>query len=115
VGAGAAVYSVSNEGGFDPIEPPFGTPANAIAFIVRGDSMYPAYRDGTYIIVEAVDDPRDLINRRAVVTLEDGRRLLKDVLLGSRADLFTLVSHNAPPITDVRIVTGARVIGTKEA
>lgn len=113
VGAGAAVFPI-DDGGFDPIEPPFGAPEDAIAFLVRGDSMYPAYRDGTYLIAIPVADPQFLINCRAIVTLDDGRRCVKDVVAGSKLGLFSLYSHNAPPILDVRVVGGARVIGTKE-
>lgn len=113
VGAGAAVFPV-DEGAFEPIEPPFGVPENAVAFVVRGDSMYPAYADGAFLIAVPTDDIRSLLHRRAVVTLDDGRRYVKDIGPGSQADLFTLYSHNAAPIPDVRIVHGARVIGTKE-
>lgn len=113
VGAGAAVFPI-DEGAFEPIEPPFGAPENAVAFIVRGDSMYPAYRDGTYIIALPVDDIHSIAHSRAVVTLEDGRRYVKDLERGSKPGLFTLFSHNASPINDVRIVAAAKVIGTKE-
>lgn len=113
VGAGAAVFPI-DDGAFEPIEPPFGTPEGAVAFVVRGDSMYPAYRAGTFIIAITEADVRALLNTRAVVTLDDGRRYVKDVGPGSRAGLFTLFSHNAAPIPDVRIIAGARVLGTKE-
>ncbi len=113
VGAGAAVFPL-DEGAFEPITPPFGTPDGATAFIVRGDSMYPAYRDGTFIIAMPTDDIKSLLHTRAVVTLDDQRRFVKDVGPGSRNGLFTLYSHNAAPIPDVRIVQGAKVIGTKE-
>lgn len=113
VGAGAAVFPL-DEGAFEPISPPFGAPDGAVAFIVRGDSMYPAYRNGTFIIAMPTDDVKTLVNARAVVTLEDGRRFIKDVGPGSRNGLFSLYSHNAAPLPDVRIVRGARVIGTKE-
>ena len=113
VGAGAAVFPL-DEGGFDPIEPPFGAPEGAIAFVMRGDSMYPAYRDGTFLIAVREDDIHRILNTRAVVTLDDGRRFVKDVGPGSAPGLFSLYSHNAAPIPDVRIVAAARVIGTKE-
>lgn len=113
VGAGAAVFPI-NDGAFDPIEPPFGVPDNAVAFIVRGDSMYPAYSDGTFLIAVPTDDIHSIIHKRAVVTLDDGRRYVKDVGPGSGPGLFTLYSHNAAPIPDVRITAAARVIGTKE-
>lgn len=113
MGAGAAVFPI-DEGAFDPIEPPFSVPETAVAFVVRGDSMYPAYSAGTYLIALPVEDIHSLLHRRAVVTLDDGRRYVKDIGPGSAPGLFTLYSHNAAPIPDVRIVRGARVIGTKE-
>lgn len=113
VGAGAAVFPL-DEGAFEPIEPPFGVPEGATAFIVRGDSMFPAYRDGTFLITVREPDIHRIVNRRAVVTLDDGRRYVKDVGNGTAPGLFTLYSHNAAPIPDVRIVEAARVIGTKE-
>lgn len=113
VGAGAAIFPL-DEGAFDPIEPPFGAPEGAVAFVVRGDSMYPAYRDGTFILCVPTDDIHSILNRRAVVTLDDGRRYVKDIGPGSSDGLFTLFSHNAAPIPDVRIERAARVIGTKE-
>lgn len=113
VGAGAAVFPI-DDGAFEPIEPPFSVPDGAIAFVVQGDSMYPAYRAGTYLIAYRADDLTTLLSKRAVVTLEDGRRLVKDVALGSKPGLFTLYSHNAQPIADVRLIAGARVLGTKE-
>lgn len=113
VGAGAAVFPL-DEGAFEPIEPPFGAPEGAVAFVVRGDSMYPAYRDGTFLIAVREDDIHRIVNTRSIVTLEDGRRFVKDVGPGSAPGLFSLYSHNAAPIPDVRIVAAARVIGTKE-
>jgi phage repressor protein C with HTH and peptisase S24 domain len=113
VGAGAAVFPI-DDGAFEPIEPPFGCPDDAVAFVVRGDSMYPAYREGTFLIAQPTDDIHKIMNARAVVTLEDGRRYVKDIGLGSQPGLYTLYSHNAPPIPDVRIAAAARVIGTKE-
>jgi phage repressor protein C with HTH and peptisase S24 domain len=113
VGAGAAVFPL-DEGAFEPIEPPFGVPDTAVAFIIRGDSMYPAYSDGTFLICVPTDDVATIVHKRAVVTLDDGRRFVKDVAPGSAKGLFTLYSHNAAPIPDVRIVSAAKVIGTKE-
>lgn len=113
VGAGAAVFPL-DEGAFDPIEPPFGAPENSVAYIVRGDSMYPAYREGTLLICVPTEDIHSILNKRAVVTLEDGRRFVKDIGPGSKPGLFTLYSHNAAPIPDVQVIRAARVIGTKE-
>ena len=113
VGAGAVVFPL-DDGILDTVEPPFATPENAVAVIVRGDSMLPAYRNGTYLILEPLADPRDAVRRRAVVTLEDGSRLVKEVEAGLSPGKFTLLSYNARPILDVVIVQAARVLGTVE-
>jgi phage repressor protein C with HTH and peptisase S24 domain len=113
VGAGAVVFPIDN-GVLDTVEPPFSTPENAVAVIVRGDSMLPAYRNGTYLILQPLDDPAEAIHRRAVVTLEDGSRLVKEVERGLSPGHFNLVSYNASPIRDVVIVQAARVLGTVE-
>lgn len=113
VGAGAQVFPI-DDGGLDPVVPPFSVPEGAIAMIVRGDSMLPAYADGTYLVLMPLADPRDALHRRAVVTLDDGSRMVKTVEPGSSTGLFSLYSFNAAPIRDVVIVQAARVLGTIE-
>lgn len=115
VGAGAAV-SPLDTGSFDEVVPPFSVPDDAIAFRVRGDSMYPAYRDGGHVIVRPVADPKDALFARAVVTLEDGSRYVKELLPGSRPGLFTLVSFlpGVAPISDVKLTHAAKVLGAME-
>ncbi len=108
VGAGAAIYPIDAEV-FDEIEPPPGCPPGALAFRVEGDSQYPAYSDGDVVVALPCEDYHDIVNRDAVVTLDDQRRLLKRVALGSAPGLFHLYSHNAPPIHDVRLVSFMRV------
>lgn len=113
VGAGARVFPM-DDGGFDLIEPPFSTPDNAVAMIVRGDSMLPAYRNGTYLIVLPLADPKDALHRRAVVTLDDGSVWVKEITPGLSPGRFSLLSYNASPILDVIVVQAARVLGTVE-
>lgn len=113
VGAGAQVFPI-DDGGFDDVEPPFAIPDNSFALIVRGDSMWPAYRDGTYIIALPLSSPEDALHRRAVVTLSSGERLIKEVESGSSTGLFDLHSYSAPPQRDVRITEAARILGTVE-
>jgi phage repressor protein C with HTH and peptisase S24 domain len=113
VGAGARVFPIE-DGVLDTIDPPFSTPENAFCLIVRGDSMLPAYRNGTFLVLLPLADPAEALHRRAVVTLEDGSRLVKEVEFGSSTGFFSLHSYNAEPIRDVRITHAARVIGTVE-
>lgn len=113
VGAGAQVFPI-DDGGLDPVVPPFPVPDGAHAMIVRGDSMLPAYRDGTYLILQRLDDPKDAVNRRAVVTLADTSRWIKEVAPGLSPGRFSLLSYNATPILDVVITEASRVLGTVE-
>jgi phage repressor protein C with HTH and peptisase S24 domain len=111
VGAGAEVYSIDDHAkgeGFDRVEAPPGVGGNAIAVIVRGDSMYPAYKDGDVLIYDAEEPPADLIGKDCVVEVEDGRVLVKTIRRGA-GDCFTLVSHNAADIEDVYIRRASRV------
>lgn len=114
-GAGAAVFPLDS-GGFDEVVAPFEVDENAVAFLVKGDSMYPVYRENTYVIARPLDDMKDALYTRAVVTLESGQRYLKEVLPGSADGLFTLVSFapGVAPIADVRLTAAARVVGSVE-
>lgn len=113
VGAGSRVYPI-DDGALERVVPPFSTPSDAIAFVVRGDSMEPAFSSGSYVIARPIDDPQEALFRRAVVTLEDGSRFVKQLLPGSSPGTFTLVSHNAQPITNVKVIAAARVLGFVE-
>lgn len=113
VGAGAQVFPI-DDGGLEPVDPPFATPEGTVAMIVRGDSMLPAFKDGTYLIVQPLADPTDALHRRAVVTLEDGSRWVKELAPGISTGKFSLLSYNAAPMMDVTIAHAARVLGTVE-
>lgn len=83
-----------------------------IGYEVDGDSMYPRYMHGEVILAQKEPRlPDDLIKRYAVVDVADGRRLIKIVERGTKTGHFTLISHNAPPEFDVRIIAARAVIG----
>jgi phage repressor protein C with HTH and peptisase S24 domain len=117
IGAGATVYDVDggNGGkniGFERAPRGFGA---VQALRVRGDSMYPVYRDGDLIFIE--DRPAEfplLRNTEYVIELADGRRLLKMVepAGGTR---YNLVAYNAPVEPDVEIVNAQRVRYVRKA
>ncbi len=92
--------------GLDEIEAPPGVAEGAVAVIVRGDSGYPAIRDGMVLIYwNKHDDPEALVGEDCFVRLKDGRTLVKILERGSELGLWTLASINAstPPIRDVEV------------
>lgn len=110
VGAGAAVYLFEGTGttGLGYVRAPRGIGA-VEALTVRGDSMYPAYKDGDTIYFggEAVELPITIADEY-VVKLADGRILLKEVVPVGNGH-YVLQSHNAPPIHDAEIIEAHEV------
>ena len=95
---------------------PFPVPDDAIAFVVRGESMWPRYDPDDVVICSAPsDDPRRLLGWEAAVATPDGHRYLKRLLEGSKKGLYTLESHNAGPIRDVRLKWASEVLATVRA
>lgn len=117
IGAGAKVYDVHvGDGGknidFERAPRGFGA---VEALRVRGDSMYPVYRDGDLIFIE--DRPAEyplLRNTEYIIELADGRRLLK--MVEPAADnRYNLIAYNAPVEPDVEIVNAQRVRYVRKA
>lgn len=116
IGAGAKVYDVEGGGGrnidFERAPRGFGA---VEALRVRGDSMYPVYRDGDLVFIE--DRPAEFPLRRNteyVIELTDGRRLLKMVEPAPNGH-YNLVSYNAPLEPDVEIANAQRVRYVRKA
>lgn len=105
VGAGAEVFPLE-ETEITQTDVPPGATDGDVAFIIRGDSQYP-FSDGGLIVVRPVNSVHDVVNRLAVVDLEDGRRLFKQVTPGPAPNTYTLLSHNAAPIIGVRVIRAA--------
>ncbi len=114
VGAGEEVYPIDDHAlgqGLDEVEVPPGEGGEVVAVIVRGESMYPGYNDGDLIFYHGADGTPESSypGRECVVRLADERMLVKRVIRGSAAGLYTLLSHNAPEISDVVIQWAAPV------
>lgn len=113
IGAGAEILpefeQIPPEGLYE-IEVPFPISADAIAFQVEGDSMWPRYDPGDVIICGREGaDADDIIGWEAAVRTADGKRYLKRVQRGAVAGTFDLESHNAAPIRSVRIEWAAEI------
>jgi repressor LexA len=106
VGAGAEVFKIAYETGVDDVETvevPVGF-GSVEALKVRGDSMFPAYRDGDIICVAEFDgNVNELIGKECLVITADDRWLLKTIERGSMPERYHLFSHNAPMMRDVQI------------
>ncbi len=110
VGAGATVVLFEGEAsaniGYARAPRGFGA---VEALTVRGDSMYPAYKDGDVIFYGG--EPAELpirIPDEYVVKLADGRVLLKEVVPTGNGR-YVLQSHNAPAIYDAEILEAFEV------
>lgn len=76
------------------------------ALLVKGDSMFPRFKDGDKIIVgRRFDDPMECVNSEVFVQVKGGQKLLKKLQKGSEVGKWNLVSVNAsyPPIENVEI------------
>ncbi len=119
VGAGAEIRPIDDHplgAGIETVEaPPNVEPSSVVAVRIRGDSMYPAYNDGDVIYYQKhAAELQDCYNRDCVVKLLDGPTMVKRVERGSGPDRVTLISHNAPPITDMRVEWISRVEWVKK-
>jgi len=117
IGAGALVFNIDGEGGsknigFEKAPRGFGA---VESLRVRGDSMYPVYKDGDLIFIEnrASDFPLHR-NTEYIIELSDGRRLLKMIEPAANG-LYNLVAYNAPIELDVEIVNAQRVRYVRKA
>jgi phage repressor protein C with HTH and peptisase S24 domain len=115
IGAGAEIRLESDD--FSPessyeIEVPFPVSADAIAFKVEGDGMWPRYDPGDVIICwRQGTNAEDLIGWEAAVKTAEGKRYLKRIQRGAANGTFDLESHNAAPIRSVRIEWAAEIKG----
>lgn len=119
VGAGGSIIPVDDHAkgqGLADVEAPQDAGENTVAVQVRGDSMYPAYEDGDLLYYDQQPTIPDAPPAKAcIVKLIDGRCMVKLVRNGSKKGRFTLLSHNAEPITDVELEWIARIKWVKKA
>jgi phage repressor protein C with HTH and peptisase S24 domain len=113
IGAGAEIQPESEqvppEGLFE-VEFSLPLPDGMVGFEVVGDSMYPRYDDGDVVICSSEGIPPSNLEpgQEAAVRTSDGRRFLKRVRPGAKG--FTLESHNAPPIHDIKLEWASEVV-----
>lgn len=82
-------YYLDLEGGDGYVE--FEAEEGSIAIRVRGESMFPAIRDGWYVILEPSGKPA--INEYVLLNFKDGKKMVKE-LLQSKDDCYVVMSVN---------------------
>lgn len=110
VGAGSEIYAI-DDGGQEVAPAPADANPSTVAVEVSGDSMFPAYEDGTLLYYSRLLPPDDMVNRRCVVQLGSGKIYVKVLRQGSSAGLFNLQSlnHMFPDITDQHVEWAAPI------
>lgn len=93
VGAGQAVYAI-DDGSDETVPAPAEAKPGTVAVEVSGDSMFPAYEDGTLLYYSKILPPAEMVNRRCVVQLGDGKIFVKVLRRGSTDKTWTLQSVN---------------------
>lgn len=92
VGAGAEIYALEDD--HETVEAPANANKDTVAVAVEGDSMFPAYEDGTLLYYSRFLPPQELLNKRCVVKLASERIYVKILRKGSIENLWTLQSLN---------------------
>lgn len=97
----------------EEIAAPPGCPENAEAIVVRGDALYPVFRDGSVIVFwsRRTADLTELVGEEVVARLADGTTVVKVLEPGSTPRVWNLASVNnaAAPIRDAVVVWAAPV------
>jgi len=113
VGAGAEIRPF-NDGGdseshYDEVASIPGISGEQLALRIRGDSQFPAYRDGEVIVVGDYLPLERASGAECIIETEDGRVLLKTLWMRD-GGLATLESFNAPPEHDVVVRTARPIV-----
>jgi plasmid maintenance system antidote protein VapI len=116
IGAGQHVNATGDDAAVEyvPISGMWGKEAELA--VVKGDSMFPVFADGTKLIFGPARPPLPRDNRlMRVVRLADDRLLVKIMRKTSDPSVWTLESLNYPPIEDVVVVAVAEIIRIEPA
>ncbi|NQV55950.1 MAG: helix-turn-helix transcriptional regulator [Rhodospirillales bacterium] len=91
--------------------------ADPIAIEIRGESMLPVYRPGDMLICSRRRgaDIESCLNKDCVVKTDQGEGYVKKLAKGAMPGTFTLISYNAAPIENTRLLWAAPIIWVKRA
>jgi transcriptional regulator with XRE-family HTH domain len=118
VGAGMKYYGnpeVGDWGQIELVEAPPGAREGVVAVRVRGDSMFPVYRDKDLLYFDRSREhsPEALFGQDCMVQVKGGSAYVKILRKGSRPGLYSLDSYNHETIADVEIAWAAPVAWVK--
>ena len=104
IGAGGSIV-FEDLGNDETVLRPPGISGTLVALAVRGDSMLPKYKDGDIIYIQRTHDGvlPEYIGDDCAVRLATGETYIKQLMNGSEAGRFTLLSLNAPPMENVEV------------
>jgi DNA-binding XRE family transcriptional regulator len=78
---------------------------------VETDSLQPRYGRGEHVLVQKQPaEPKAVLGRECLVFMTNGHSVLRTIVKGSRPKLYTLTTHNQPPMRDVGILTCRPVV-----
>ncbi|WP_156382360.1 helix-turn-helix transcriptional regulator [Aureimonas sp. Leaf427] len=114
IGDGGEIVE-TGDGDAGLVETPPGAVDETFAAEVKGLSMMPVYEDGTLIYWSKMLPPADMINKRCIVKLMDGRLFVKTLRASSTKDEWDLESINPayPTIENVSVEWVAKIDWTK--
>ena len=109
IGAGGMVEAV--ELPLDTVERPPQLIGDIIAVKVKGSSMQPSLYDGDVVFYSenSTDIDKVIGKRPVIVNYGDGMIAVKQVMYGSKEGLYTLISINQSPITDIKVNWVAKI------
>ena len=90
------------------------TDGTLAALKIRGESQYPRFLDGEYILYDTrTVAPESLIGQYAVVQTMDGRQMIKMLYRSAKGgdNRWRLWSHNAPEIDPIELMGAWRYMG----
>lgn len=111
IGAGGAILFEEESDKRTVSRPPV-APGPLMALEVRGESMFPVYRDGDIVFVRRDHDGLlpDYLGEECAIHTQEGGTFLKVLMRGEGADRYTLRSFNAPDMENVEVVWAAPVL-----
>lgn len=109
IGAGGTVEAI--EFPLDTVERPPQLIGDITAVQVKGSSMQPSLYDGDVVFYSenSTDIDKVIGKRPVIVNYGDGMIAVKQVMYGSQEGLYTLISINQSPITDIKVNWVAKI------